>query len=121
MSATIQKEAGRTWQFRVSGILKKAELDSAHAQARQEIVAGGKINVLLVLEDFQGWEKGADWGDMTFISDYGDEIEKIAIVGDPRWKTDALMFAGAGFRRTEVKFFVPGESARARAWLEAGG
>ena len=117
MSATIQAEAGRTWQLRIGGVLKKAELDSAQAAARQEIAKAGKIKVLLLLEGFQGWEKGADWGDMTFTITHGDDIEKIAIVGDPKWETEALMFVGAGFRRTPVKFFVSGEATQARAWL----
>lgn len=120
MSATIQKEGGRTWQFRIGGVLKKAELDSAQAAARQEIEKAGKIKLLLFLEGFQGWEKGADWGDMTFVADHGDAIEKIAIVGPPSWETETLMFVGAGFRRTQVKFFVPAQAAQARAWLAEG-
>ena len=120
MSATIQKEGDSTWQFRVSGVLKKAELDSAQAAAREEIARAGKIKVLLMLEGFQGWEKGAAWGDMTFIATHGDQIEKIAVVGDSKWETEVLMFLGAGLRRTVVKFFVAGEAPRARAWLGEG-
>jgi hypothetical protein len=118
MSATIQKEEGRIWQLQISGILKKAELDSAQAAAREEITKAGKIKMLVILENFQGWEKGADWGDMTFTSAHGNDIEKIAIVSDPRWEPETLMFVGAGYRRTQVKFFVAGEATRARAWLE---
>ena len=113
----MQIEEDPIWRLRVSGVLKKAELDSAQAMAGQEIEKAGKIKVLVILEGFQGWEKGPDWADMTFTAMHGDEIEKIAIVGDPKWETDALMFAGAGVRRTQVKFFVPGEEAPARAWL----
>lgn len=120
MSTTIQKEAGNVWQFCISGVLKKAELDAAQAEAREEIVRSGKIKVLLLLEDFQGWEKGADWGDMTFTATYGDQIERIAIVGEAKWETETLMFIGAGFRRTAVKSFAPGEAKQARAWLERG-
>jgi hypothetical protein len=117
MSATFQKEAGQIWQLRISGVLKKAELDLAQATAGQEIAQAGKIKVLLMLDGFQGWEKGADWGDITFTAAYGDQIEKMAIVGDRRWETEALMFVGAGIRRTPVKFFVLGAAAQARAWL----
>jgi hypothetical protein len=117
MSTTIQKEEGRVWQFRISGVLKKAELDSAQAGAREEIRKAGKIKVLLILDAFQGWEKGPDWGDMSFFADHGDDIEQIAVVADPKWETDAMMFVGAGFRRTRVKFFTHGEVSQARAWL----
>lgn len=117
MSATLRKEDERIWQLSVSGRLTKAELDAAQGAAGEEIQRGGKLKLLLTLDGFQGWEKGADWGDVTFNAQYGDQIEKMAIVGDPRWETEALMFVGAGFRRTVVKFFLPAEAAQARAWL----
>ena len=119
MSATIKRE-DKFWLFRISGVLKKAELDSAQAMAREEINKAGKIKVLLILDGFQGWEKGADWGDMTFAVDHGDDIERIAIVGDPRWETETLMFTGAGFRQTQVKFFAADQAPQARAWLGEG-
>jgi hypothetical protein len=118
MSATIQQEDGSTWQIRVSGVLKKVELDSAHAAARVTIAKGGKLRVLMVLDGFQGWEKGADWGDMTFMIAHGDNIERIAVAGDPKWKDEMMMFLGAGYRRTKVKFFPQAELAQARTWLQ---
>ena len=117
MSTTVQQIGNHTWQLQVSGILKKAELDAEQAVARLAIERVGKIKVLLKLEAFQGWEKGADWGDVSFAADCGDDIERIAIVGEPRWEGEALMFTGAGIRRTP-KFFTLEEEALARAWLE---
>ena len=121
MSATVQQEEGRTWQLRVSGLLTKNELDSVQTAARDEIQRGGKIKLLIVLDGFQGWEKGAAWGDISFAAAYGDQIEKMAIVGEPRWETEALMFVGAGIRRTPVKFFVSEQAAQARMWLAESG
>ena len=54
----------------------------------------------------------------TTPATHGNEIAKIAIVGEPRWEPEALAFAGAGFRRAPVKFFPSDQQARARAWLE---
>jgi hypothetical protein len=76
-----------------------------------------KPRVLAVLENFEGWERGADWGDLEFLFSHSHEIAKIAIVGEPRWESDALAFAGAGFRRAPVKFFPAGQETQARAWL----
>jgi hypothetical protein len=45
------------------------------------------------------------------------QIEKIAIVADPKWEIETLAFAGAGFRRAPVKFFSANQLALARAWL----
>lgn len=54
----------------------------------------------------------------TTPATHGNEIAKSAIVGEPRWEPEALAFAGAGFRRTPVKFFPSDQQAQARAWLE---
>jgi hypothetical protein len=70
-----------------------------------------------VIENFQGFERGADWGDLEFLFSHSNEIAKIAIIGEPRWESDALAFAGAGFRRAPVKFFPTGQEAQARVWL----
>jgi hypothetical protein len=48
---------------------------------------------------------------------HGGKISKIAILGEPRWETLALAFAGAGVRRAPVKFFPPNELRQARSWL----
>jgi len=41
-------------------------------------------------------------------SEFGAE-ERVAIVAEARWEPVALAFAGAGVRRTPVKFFPPSE------------
>jgi hypothetical protein len=48
---------------------------------------------------------------------HGGQIAKIALVGDRRWETSALAFAGAGVRRAPVKFFPLDQLAQARVWL----
>ena len=73
--------------------------------------------MLVIPEDFKGWERGADWGDLTFLDTHDDQIDKIAIVADPQWETEILTFAGAGFRRASVKFFPMSQLTLARAWL----
>jgi hypothetical protein len=75
------------------------------------------VKVLVFVENFKGWERGADWGDMDFFVEHDHQIEKIAIVADPKWKLETLMFAGAGIRSGQVKFFPPTQLGRARAWL----
>jgi hypothetical protein len=74
--------------------------------------------LVLVAENFCGWVGGEVWHDMTFLVEHGDRIGKIAIVGDPRWETQMLMFTGAGFRPTRIKYFTRDRLAEARAWVE---
>ena len=117
MALAVQKEAGDVWVLRVSGVLRKSEQDAVQAAAAKEFEIGGTTKLLVIAEEFRGWEAGADWGDLTFLLKYGDQITKIAIVADPKWEDSFLMFAGAGFRRAPVKFFSVGQTTEARAWL----
>ena len=117
MPATIQRETNGTYLLRLSGTVQRTEFGNVQDTTAREIDAGAKPRVLALLENFAGWERGADWGDLEFLFSHSHEIAKIAIVGEPRWEADALAFAGAGFRRAPVKFFPTGQEAQARAWL----
>lgn len=118
MGVTFQKESGDVWIVRVTGVMRKSEQDTILAAASKDLAAGGTARLLVIAEDFRGWESGADWGDMTFLVKHGNQIKKIAIVADPQWETQFLMFVGAGFRRAPVKFFPAGLETQARTWLD---
>lgn len=117
MSATVEFEAEDLCVLRVSGTLTRAEFAAAQATVAKKIDAGAKPRVLAILNDFKGWERGADWNDLDFLFSHSGSIARIAIVVDPRWEVLALAFAGAGVRRAPVKLFPPEELDRARQWL----
>ena len=102
-------------------MLRKADMDSCQAQLAAEISRLGTVRLLFVLEGFEGWEPRDNWSDLTFYAKYSDCIERIAIVGDERWRSEALMFAGAELRRAPVEYFAgsSSEDGAARAWLTA--
>jgi hypothetical protein len=117
MPARIQHESGNLFRIDVSGVLRLAELKNVQIVAAEEIARCGRIALLFVLDTFEGWERGADWGDLSFYTEHDQAIDKIAIVGDEKWRDDGLAFAGAGIRKAAVRFYLPMELARARAWL----
>lgn len=117
MSASIKYESGNLYRVHISGVLRQAELKDVQAVAAREITRLGRITLLFVLDEFEGWERGADWGDLAFYAGHDKDIAKIAIVGAEKWRDHALAFAGAGIRKAAVQFYPPTESARARAWL----
>ena len=117
MPATIERETNNISVLHLSGTVQRTEFGNVQDTTARDIDAGAKPRVLAILENFEGWERGADWGDLEFLFSHSHEIAKIAIVGEPRWESDALAFAGAGFRRAPVKFFPTGQEAPARAWL----
>lgn len=120
MPASMRHESDNLYRVHISGVLSKTELENVQAVAIQEIKGLGTIKLLFILEQFQGWERGADWGDVTFFTSHEKDIGRIAIVGDEEWRDHALAFAGAGIRKATVRFFPPAEIARARAFLQHG-
>jgi hypothetical protein len=117
MPAKIDYEPNDICVLRISGILKRSEFGAEQTAIAGKIDVGAKPRLLAILEDFQGWERGADWNDLDFLISHSGEIAKIAIVAEPRWETQALAFAGAGVRHAPVRFFPADQLAVARAWL----
>jgi hypothetical protein len=115
MPMEMHIEGQRLIVARVHGILRRAELDEGQRSAAKVIRQVGKVTVLVFLDGFQGWARGDEWGDMSFLFEHDDDIEKIAIVGPERWREEVLMFTGAGFRHSSVRYFNDSDSAR--AWL----
>lgn len=118
MGATVTKD-GELRIVRLTGMLRKAELDAIQQNEAKALPPDAHVNVLVLAEGFEGWQRGDKWGDVRFITTYGGRIDKIALVSEPRWEDQLLMFTGAGFRRTQIKFFPLAQLAEARAWLAA--
>ncbi|BCS52891.1 STAS/SEC14 domain-containing protein [Geobacter sp. SVR] len=118
MGATVRQESSGILVVNISGGLLKEEMDGIQAAAMKRFGPQENARVLVVIEsDFRGWVGDEAWNDMSFFIEHGDKIAKIAIVGDPKWETRMLMFAGAGFRRAPVKYFASGRLNEAYAWL----
>lgn len=120
MSAELVDVSGRVLTIKVSGLLTQPQLAASQWAAGEAIdKLGGKVRLLILVEDFQGAAKEGDWGDVSFQMQYDDVIERIAIVCDPKWRDAAFMFTGEGVRRVNIRHFPPAELAQARAWAGA--
>ena len=51
------------------------------------------------------------------MTEHDNDIVKIAVVGDEEWRDLVYAFLAKGFRQAEVEYFLPGDLAKARAWL----
>lgn len=119
MAVTIIDAAGPILSAKISGELGRPEVSELQAAAKETIRRCGKIRALFILEDFRGWKRAGDWGDMTFLTEHDKEIEKIAVVGEEEWRDLIYAFLAKGFRQAAVEFFLPVDLAKARGWLEA--
>lgn len=117
MAARVEFEENDICVLHIAGTLKQAEFATCQAQLAEKIDHGLKPRLLVIAENFDGWERRADWNDLDYMLSHGGEIAKIALVGDPRWEVSALAFAGAGVRRAPVRFFPLDQLAQARVWL----
>ena len=120
MPIELHEEAGAVFRLDIRGTLRKAELLECQRQLAAKLDRIGTVRLLCVLSDFNGWERRPDWDDTNFFVEHGAAIERIAIVGPPRWRTEALLFAGADLRRAPVAFFPVGTLDDARLWLMDG-
>jgi hypothetical protein len=118
MGATIEQDKNGVWVVRISESLRKEEMDAVQHQGVKGMHPQERARVLVVVEpSFRGWVGGEVWNDMSFFMKYGDQIAKLAIVGDLKWESRMLMFSGAGFRKAPVKYFAQDRLQEAFGWL----
>ncbi len=103
----------------ITDIFRLSDQEAVQAMAKKLIEKGQKVRILVVIDHFQGWERNAKWEDIGFLVEYGDDIKKIAVVAEERWKDQAFLFAGKGFRATEIEFFPLSSMQQAVHWVRA--
>lgn len=104
-------------ELHIRGILKRAEFAECESALTARIDAGDTPRILVVCENFGGWERGQDWNNLDFIFSYGEKIAKIAVVGAGTKQDEVQAFSGAGMRTTPVRFFPVDEATEATVWL----
>ena len=68
---------GNTALIRVTGKLEKTEYDEAQQGITSLIQAKNKIKILIITQDFEGWEKSEEWQDTSSVGPNDPFIEKI--------------------------------------------
>ena len=119
MAVEIIDASAKLLQIKIRGMLKKADYDRIIQIAKEAIAREGKVRALAILDGFEGWERSGDWGDVSFMMEQGQHIEKMAVVGDEKWKDDAFAFTAKGFRPTAIEFFPSSRLNEARAWVSS--
>jgi hypothetical protein len=118
MSAEILNNQGDTLVFKITGKLAQSEFAAAQKDAAEILQKGGTKHLLILAENFEGWGKG-NWGDLSDQITMEPHIDRMAIVGEEKWRSLALLFAGKGIRRVPIEYFAPAELAQAQAWLHS--
>jgi len=101
----------------VTGELGKAE----HTQILDEIGAAiskvGQLRILVILENFTGWERTTGWEDITVNDEQDVQIKKFAIVGEEKWRDLVSAFTLQGLRPVPIEYFT--DETAAIQWLDS--
>ena len=119
MGAEVVDVSGGLLTVKITGRLTQAELAAVQVSAGEIIRKQGKVRILVLADNFLGWERAGDWSDLSFQAEHDGDIERMAIVGDKKWEDLALIFTAKGLRQFPIEYFETGKLAGARAWLAA--
>ncbi len=117
MACEIVKIEDSLVRVRIRDVMRVADQKMLESIGMDLISSGKKVRFIGILEDFKGWEKSEAWGDIGFMAGHANDVIKMAIVGDERWKESAFAFTGKGFRKTEIEFFPLSSLKQAEEWV----
>lgn len=92
--------------FKISGKVTNKDYEVLLPKLDKAIAASGKINMLVVMGDFEGWASlEAAKADYKLGTHQYRQIEKAAFVGENKWQEWMVKIMNPFTRRTEERFF----------------
>ncbi len=87
MIEIMSESEGKVFVVKATGKLTVRDYEEAFIpKINQLIEEYGKVRVVVLLaENFSGWDIGAVWGDASFGIQHRHDFEKIAVVGGSKW------------------------------------
>ncbi|MCJ7536920.1 MAG: STAS/SEC14 domain-containing protein [Anaerolineales bacterium] len=104
--------------FKISGEIDAEDYDTLLPKLDAAIAAHGKINLVVVLENMEGFDGiEAAKDDFHFGTHQYRHVEKAAFVSDKNWLEWSIKIMDPFTRRTEEKTFEPEQLSEAWAWI----
>ena len=103
-------------ELTIDGAVGAAEFDALIARLEAAIARHGKIRVLELVRSLGGIPPSKWWVDLKFGYRHMRDIERAAIVADPKW---IEIFANLinPFFSADVRYFKTADIDKARLWL----
>ncbi len=111
-----EKTYGRVMEIHLNGTLTKEDYARFVPDTEEMIRQHEKINMLIIMDDFHGWDAGALWEDIKWNAKHFNHVERIAVVGDQKWQKWMTGFCKP-FTTAKVRYFDHGQMPEARGWL----
>jgi len=118
MACEIIQAEKKVVHIRISELMCVADLRILQETCMALMNKVETLKLLIVLENFQGWEQSSAWAQTAFMGDQAGQIQKMAFVGDEQWRDQACAFVGKGLRTFEIEYFLPSALAEAERWLQ---
>jgi len=122
-------------EFQLHGTLTREDYDALSPEIDRKIAKYGKIRVLVIMQDFHGWDGRALWQAIKWNSKHFRHLERLGVVGDKsievhnssgafdlsyrkkvRWQRWVTNFYRR-FADAEVRYFTAEELDDARDWV----
>lgn len=106
----------RVLHVRVSGRLVDADYQQFVPEVERLIARHGTLRLLVEMTEFHGWNAGALWDDFKVYLKHGNEIERLAIVGEKKWQ-EWMTRLSRPFMHAEVRYYDHAHEGEARRWI----
>ncbi len=118
-TANVQERVhGNILELRLTGKLSRHDYLSFVPDTEKLIREHGKIRVLVILDEFHGWDAGALWEDIKWDIRHFNDIERVAIVGETKWHKGMAAFCKP-FTAAKVRYFEHPQIDQAILWVES--
>jgi hypothetical protein len=114
-----EKIYGNVMEVHLNGTLTRDDYARFVPDTEALIREHKKIRLLVILDDFHGWDAGALWEDIKWDAKHFDHVERIAFVGETKWQEWMANFCKP-FTTARVRYFDHDQIVEARAWLGQG-
>ena len=120
MIEILPQSDGKTLGVRLTGEVTDEDYGKVFLPALDKLIKEyGKVNCVYYMdEDFEGWTLGAMWDGANFGMKHGNDFEKVAVVGGPRWAEWAMKLK-AHFISAELNTFPRDKLDEAWSWIKA--
>lgn len=107
---------GKVLEVDLQGVLHAEDYGEIEEALGRMIRERGKARILWRPQELRGWDLGALWQELKFDLRHFDDVERVALVGEPGWGKGAAVYSQA-LTTAQVRYFQPGEAEAAREWL----
>ena len=116
MPILIEETGSNILKVQVNGKLIAEDFERWLPEVEKFIRKNERINVLVEVRDFAGWEMEAWWERMWFSIKHFDDIERIAVIAEKK-RHELLDQFSNPYAMTKTRYFEPKESEEALGWL----